>query len=251
MRGRVARSGRTGARARLGRSPSLAKGIRNSDSVRRRNAPVPDTCDHGVVFASMPAPHECGSRPARGDAPAIRQQRGGESCRRPALVTFPPHPRRRGKSASRPKCSWRRQGRCHARGCAPPDDGDCGSASGVELVVALAACEAWSLLGTLMTASDRCPWYACPNQRLCRRPPPSLGVALRQLVDRVSVPSRAGAGSAVGAAVYSNRAIDQRAKYLMVDVVEAFEVQAPLPHLVRTKLPQQLWIPVLNAADEV
>ena len=38
----------------------------------------------------------------------------------------------------------------------------------------------------------------------------------------------------------------------MVHVVETFEVEAPLPHLVRTKkLPQQPWIAALNVANEV
>jgi hypothetical protein len=37
----------------------------------------------------------------------------------------------------------------------------------------------------------------------------------------------------------------------MVDVVQAFEVKAPLAHLVRTKLLEQPWVSILYAADQV
>jgi hypothetical protein len=62
---------------------------------------------------------------------------------------------------------------------------------------------------------------------------------------------RADAGSSVGATVYSDRAIDQYAQHRKTNVVEAFEVQAPLPGPHRAEPLQQLWIPVLNAAHEV
>lgn len=38
---------------------------------------------------------------------------------------------------------------------------------------------------------------------------------------------------------------------LVVDPPQAFKVEAPFPDLVRTKLLQQFWIPVLNATNEV
>ena len=67
----------------------------------------------------------------------------------------------------------------------------------------------------------------------------------------MSVRSRAGGGASVGAAVHSDGALDQSAKHRMVDIVEAPEVDTALSHLMRTKPPQQLWIPVLNATDEI
>jgi hypothetical protein len=51
--------------------------------------------------------------------------------------------------------------------------------------------------------------------------------------------------------VHSDRALDQRAEHIMVDVIEALEVEAPLAQLVRTKLLQQLRISALDAAHEV
>ena len=94
---------------------------------------------------------------------------------------------------------------------------------------------------------------SCPKQsRVSRRSPPAGGSPAHggsRLGDEAK--SSAGAGSSVGAAVHSDGALDECAEHLMVNVVETFEVEAPLPNLVRTKLPQQLWIPVLNAANEV
>lgn len=37
----------------------------------------------------------------------------------------------------------------------------------------------------------------------------------------------------------------------MIDVVETVEVQAPFADLVRAELVQELWITILNAANEV
>lgn len=37
----------------------------------------------------------------------------------------------------------------------------------------------------------------------------------------------------------------------MVNVIETCEVHTPPPHLVWTKLFKQLWVPVLNAANEI
>jgi hypothetical protein len=51
--------------------------------------------------------------------------------------------------------------------------------------------------------------------------------------------------------VHSDRALDQRAEHLTVDVVEAPEVDTALSHPVRTKPLKQLRITVLNATDEV
>ena len=40
--------------------------------------------------------------------------------------------------------------------------------------------------------------------------------------------------------MHADRAVDEAAERLVVDVVEALEVQAPLPHLVRPELLEQL-----------
>jgi hypothetical protein len=45
--------------------------------------------------------------------------------------------------------------------------------------------------------------------------------------------------------------LDQHPEHVVVDVVETSEVQASPSHLVRAKLLEQLWISVLNAANEV
>jgi len=67
----------------------------------------------------------------------------------------------------------------------------------------------------------------------------------------VPVRSRAGGGASAGAAMHSDRALDQGAEHLMVDVVEAPEVDAALSRFMRTKPLQQIWISVLNATDEI
>ena len=91
--------------------------------------------------------------------------------------------------------------------------------------------------------------YATCKSSLSRRLPPADVSHHARLGDCAK--SSTGAGSSVGAAVHPDGAVDQFAEHLMVHVVETFEVEAPLPHLVRTKLLQQLRIPVLNAANEV
>ncbi len=51
--------------------------------------------------------------------------------------------------------------------------------------------------------------------------------------------------------MHSDRALDEHAEHVVVDVVETSEVEAPLFHLVRAKLLEQLWISALNAANDV
>jgi hypothetical protein len=51
--------------------------------------------------------------------------------------------------------------------------------------------------------------------------------------------------------VNSYRPVDQCVEHPVINVVETFEVETSLPDLVRTKSLQQLWIPALDAADEV
>jgi hypothetical protein len=51
--------------------------------------------------------------------------------------------------------------------------------------------------------------------------------------------------------VHSDGPLDEFVEHVMVNVVEPSEVKAPLPHLVWTKPLQELWIPVLNAANKV
>jgi hypothetical protein len=60
-----------------------------------------------------------------------------------------------------------------------------------------------------------------------------------------------GAGATVGAAVHSDGPVDEGVEHFTVNVVEAFDIETSLPDLVRTKAPQQLWIPLLDAADEI
>jgi hypothetical protein len=63
--------------------------------------------------------------------------------------------------------------------------------------------------------------------------------------------SSAGAGPVVGTALYADCALDQCLEHVMIDVVETLEVQAPFADLVRAELVQELWITILNAANEV